>query len=201
GRGSPSGTVVSSEALWGTALPITRPTSLSFCPDDCATLALACWDGQIIILQPTTTAAAAPGGRGADDTKSLRTNSTPLSILRTPTASTGKSPVPGGSSKSRRWKLMWRNKDKNISKKSGAHLEDQDGAFVCWCGENGRESGGASSQVQQAASLAISTYVVTGGDTATHDRERTASINSFSTPLGSKATVGFDSALTSSQTP
>lgn len=177
-----------------------RPTSLSFSPSNNSTLALACWDGQIIILRPAATApAAAPT---IDESTPLLKNGGASRLLKTP-----KTPVPGksaaGAGDTREWTAVWREQGA-LSKKESAHPEDQDGAFVCWCDQgDGQESGRDDPHAAEAATmmaaiapaLAISSYGVTLNDTALHNPENLTHTGvGFMTP-GSPTAIGFGPAF------
>ena len=90
-----------------------RPTSLSFSPDDCASFALACWDGSVAIFLSTQNNA----GLGKGDKRAAA----------------------GGG---RSWKRVWRETTAlaKIGGGNTGNLEDQDGTFLCWCKDYKDES-------------------------------------------------------------
>lgn len=129
-----------------------RVTSLSFCPDDNASLALACWDGQVILFQP---AILTTGSADAVHVQPVKP-----SLADAPTASKNnrKADTPGVQSKNgrgRAWKQV--SRAKALSTTAVSHLEDQDGAFVCWCCGHGRTPG-TDNAGYQTADLAVSSY-------------------------------------------
>ncbi|CAM9148095.1 unnamed protein product [Hapterophycus canaliculatus] len=141
-------------ALWGKALPMARATSLSFSPDDSATFALACWDGRIALFLPTTAAEAAAAAPASS-----------LSVTWANTAAIGRQNGRNGTSEDlgsrRAWKHVWRPAACPPGKIGGGKgvtsLEDQDGAFLCWCaGPQGPDA--------SAAHLAVSSYYVMTGN-------------------------------------
>lgn len=128
-----------------------RATSLSFSPDDSATFALACWDGKVALFVPTTASEATASPPDA-------------SLPETPKNTIRESGGGGGNDvdSRRTWKQVWREAAAATPGKIGGgnwggNLEDQDGAFLCWC--KGSPGSDAS-----AADLAVSAYRVTTGD-------------------------------------
>lgn len=124
-----------------------RATSLLFSPDDNATFALACWDGQVALFLPTTTAEA-----------TVRPPDARLPDLPREGRGGGSNDVDS----SLAWKQVWREAaaatpGKTRGGKGGGNLEDQDGAFLCWCKE-------APGSEAPAANLAVSAYRVSTGD-------------------------------------
>lgn len=125
-----------------------RATSLSFSPDDNATFALACWDGRTALFLPiTTTAAPSPGQTGE-------------SLLELPHNRRVKC---GSDALGRAWKPVWREKAAPVKPGGGKgeNLEDQDGAFLCWC--KGPDS-------NSPADLAVSMYDVIAGTCTSRER-------------------------------
>lgn len=125
-----------------------RATSLSFSPTDSATFALGCWDGAIAVFTPTSAAAAA----AATSTPPVPDRTSPSLIKTLPSRRGGGENT--SRSDSRAWEPVWREKPAPIKAGGGkgGSLEDQDGAFLCWCR-------GADSNA--AADLAVSAYGVT----------------------------------------
>lgn len=137
-------------------LPMARVTSLAFSPGDSASFALACWDGKVALFTRTTAAATeAP-------------ETTPnASLFDNATREGGGGGSGGGSNDAggrRAWKHVWREAaapappSKARGGKGGENLEDQDGAFLCWCRRPAAGPGFGE------ADLAVSSYRVTAGD-------------------------------------
>lgn len=136
-----------------------RATSLSFSPEDSATFALACWDGKVALFLPLPTVAVEAAGSPPDP----RLSETRQDKI----AESGRGGGGGGGSKGvggrRSWKHLWREAAAAASPskkpggkgggKGGGNLEDQDGAFLCWC------KGPAGSDAA-AAGLAVTAYSV-----------------------------------------
>lgn len=84
------------------------------------------------------------------------------------------------------WKQVWREEaaatpGKTRGGKGGGSLEDQDGAFLCWCK-------GSPGSAAPAADLAVSTYRVTTGDCARrHRREESFRDNPIAASGGQTA--------------
>lgn len=133
-------------------LPMARATSLSFSPDDNATFALACWDGKIALFLPTAAGEAA-----------VSPPSSQLSETRKDTTQGGSGGGGGGRNKGiggrRTWEQLWRA----TASAAPRNLEDQDGAFLCWC--EGSEGSDAPTP-----GLAVSAYNVTTGDCLVRQR-------------------------------
>lgn len=132
-----------------------RATSLSFSPIDSATFALACWDGTVAVFTPTSTSAAAAFA-------SPLPGRTSPSLIETHLGRPGCSEKASGVG-SRAWEPAWREKPAPVKAGSGkgGSLEDQDGAFLCWC--PGPDS-------NPSADLAVSAYGVTADACIGHDR-------------------------------
>lgn len=123
-----------------------RATSLSFSPTDSATFALACWDGAVVVFTPTSTATAATSTPPFPDGISP-------SLIETLPDRRGSGDNTSRID-SRAWKPVWREKPAPVKAGGGkgGSLEDQDGAFLCWCRRPGSNA---------VADLAVSAYGVT----------------------------------------
>ncbi|CAN0404864.1 unnamed protein product, partial [Laminaria digitata] len=136
-----------------------RATSVSFSPTDSATFALACWDGTVAVFAPTSTSAAAATTPPLPD----RTSPSPIETL--PGRRVGGESTSGVGS--RAWEPVWREKPApvKVGGGKGGSLEDQDGAFLCWC----RRGPDANA----TADLAVSAYGVTADACIGRDRDHT----------------------------
>lgn len=134
-------------------LPMARATSLSFSPIDSATFALACWDGAVAVFTPTSTSAAAC-------TSPLPGRTSP-SVIETHPGRQGSGENASGIG-SRAWEPVWREKTASVKTGGGkgGSLEDQDGAFLCWC---------RGTDANASADLAVSAYGVTADACIGHE--------------------------------
>ena len=136
-----------------------RATSLSFSPEDNATFALACWDGKIALFLP---ASAVEADQSPPNSRLSEFRKDNIEI-----SSDGGGGSKGASGR-RAWKQLWREvaaatspskkRGGNGGGNGGGNLEDQDGAFLCWC------KGPAGSDAPAAAGLAVTAYSVRTGD-------------------------------------
>ena len=135
-------------------LPMARATSLSFSPIDNATFALACWDGTVAVFTPTPASAAATFASPLPG----RTSPSPI---ETHPGRQGSGENASGVG-SRAWEPVWREKTAPVKTGGGkgGSLEDQDGAFLCWC---------QGPDANTSADLAVSAYGVTADACIGHE--------------------------------
>ncbi|CAM9380141.1 unnamed protein product, partial [Choristocarpus tenellus] len=121
-----------SASIWGITLSTPRVTSVSFSPNDNASLALACWDGQVLLFQPkyldkhynSCGSLSRPTPKNGGGEYWSQADNVEMPDKLSETSNFWQLTSPGGD---------WEQKLGDVS---GEHprdkLEDREGQFVCW---------------------------------------------------------------------